>query len=72
MSFKNLSFEVIDKCLDDFNHYDVQNKLRNYVLDPAIDHIITRIQPYILGASLFFTILVLLIITILILIIKRE
>lgn len=57
--------ESIEICLTELNKDETKNK----ILNPVIDCILEKIQPYVLGLSIFFVVLILLILCILYLII---
>jgi len=67
MSFKKMLNEAIDICSLELKKDETQDK----VLKPIIDCIIVKIQPYIIGFSIFLVTLVVLILCILFLIVFK-
>ena len=65
-------YKLLDQWLEDFKEQEQQEKLKEYILDPAADYVINRFKPYAMGASLLISIMILLILVILMLLIKKS
>ena len=63
-----ITSSVLDVCIKEIRKDENQRKINDTVIDPLIDHIMSRIQPYILITSCTFVIIILLSIVIIYLI----
>jgi len=65
-----ITSEIIDSCVAEVRKDENMNKIKSGVLDPLIDHIVFRIQPYIMITTLTFVLIICLSIAILYLILR--
>ena len=68
MTFNKLIKEIVDTCICEAKKDKNRKKIEEDVLAPLIDYILEKIKPYVIGTSIFFITLILLIISILYLI----
>ena len=67
-----LTTSVIDACINEFRKEENRTKLNDNILDPIVDHILGKIQPYILVTSCTFVVIIILSIVIIYLIITSD
>jgi hypothetical protein len=56
--FNQITDQLIDYFIEHFQRPDIQDKIKNKLLDPMIDYIGRRLYPYILMICICFGILV--------------
>ena len=65
-----ITSEILDACISEIRKEESQQKINSTIIDPLVDHIMGRIQPYILVTSCTFVIIILLSIVIIYLILS--
>lgn len=67
MSTRSMINEFIEMCVCEIKMEKNRKKIESDVIEPLIDCILEKIKPYIIGTSIFFITIILLIICILVL-----
>ncbi len=57
--------EIVDICINELKNEKNRVKVEEEILSPAIDFILEKIKPYVIGTSIFLIIIILLILFIL-------
>lgn len=70
MAFNKLVDEVVDICISELKKDKNKAKVEEQILSPAIDFILEKIKPYVIGSCIFLIIIILLILFILYLILS--
>lgn len=70
-TLQHLSFDVIEKLLDNFQQHPSQEKLKNYILNPVANYTISKFQRYFYGIVTIMLINTILLIVIIIVIAKH-
>ena len=74
-SFKKIgpfTSSIFDYWFNEISKPHMRDELKLYIIDPFIDHIAQRLQPYIIVTLCFFSIFFILILLILVLIMKSD
>ncbi len=72
MNVGPMTQNVISGFIDECNKEETQENIKYKIIDPLIDHIATKLQPYVLVIICVFTIFFILMIWILMIIIKTN
>lgn len=72
MNFTKLTSNLINKFIDEMKKEENNTKLKTYVIDPCINHIMNKLYPYLIISAIIFILIFLISILILFLIIRAN
>jgi len=72
MDFTKLTNNIINKFIDEMKKEENNKKLKTYVIDPCVCHIINIFYPYLIITAIIFILIFLISILILFLIIRAN
>jgi len=72
MNFTKLTNNIINKFIDEMKKEENNQKLKTYVIDPCMCHIMNKFYPYIIVTAIIFILIFLISILILFLIIRAN
>jgi hypothetical protein len=72
MNFTKLTSNLINKFIDEMKKEENNTKLKTYVIDPCINHIMDKLYPYLIVSAIIFILIFLISILILLLIIRAN
>ena len=67
-----ITSSMITNLLSEYNNEETQETMKQNIINPLIDHVVVRLQPYVIAIICTFIILFILIVSILTLIIKAN
>lgn len=70
--FSDLTKHFVNECINECKKQENQDTLQLFVVDPLVSYIIRKLQPYIVGTAVFFTLVITLIILILVIVMKKK
>jgi uncharacterized membrane protein len=72
MNFTKLTNSIINKFIDEMKKEENNEKLKTYVIDPCICHIMNKFYPYLIISAIIFILIFLISILILFLMIRSS
>lgn len=67
MTIYKLVTECLEICINELNNKKNRERIESEIITPLIDYILLRIKPYIIGTTVFFITITLLIISLMVL-----
>ena len=71
MDIKKITFELIQKCINEINNEENMDQIKTYILNPLIIYVLDKIYPYLVISVIIFLLTLLIAIAILVLVIKK-
>jgi hypothetical protein len=69
---KNLTYDILNKCIDEVNKIENKQKINKYIISPIINDLTSRIYPYVIILFVMYILILILIIAILIMLILNK
>ena len=63
MDFGKITKKILNKFIDEIKKEENNEKLKTYVIDPCINHIMNKFYPYLIVTAIIFILLFLFILT---------
>ena len=71
MDIKKITYELIQKCINEINNEENMDQIKTYILNPLIIYVLDKIYPYLVISVIIFLLTLLIAIAILVLVIKK-
>ena len=71
MDIKKITYELIQKCINEINNEENMDQIKTYILNPLITYVLDKIYPYLVISVIIFLLTLLIAIAILVLVIKK-
>ena len=68
----NFVNEIIDTCINEISKEDTKKKIQTYLIEPSLTYLFDRMYPFLILSAIVFILFLLMAITIIFLLVRKE